>query len=131
MKPFDSGKSTLLNSLLQLLDLSNGSILVDGVDIATVAKQEFRSRLVTLPQDSLSLHVSIRDYARIHGVPGDDHIIRGLSEIGIWDTIEPNGGLDMILKDDTLSHSQRRLLAVAVACLRDGRIVLLDEPTGQ
>lgn len=120
-----------MNSLLHLLELSEGSILVDGVDIATLAKDEVRSRFVVLPQESLKLNVSVREYAQVVCAVSDEDIIRGLSEIGIWETIEQNGGLDMTMKDDVLSHSQRRLLSIAVACLRQGKIVLMDEPTGQ
>ncbi|PTB37966.1 hypothetical protein M441DRAFT_60292 [Trichoderma asperellum CBS 433.97] len=124
-----SGKSTLLNSLLQLVHVSAGTILIDGVDIATLRPKDIRTRLVTLPQETLKLSVSIRQYAKVYGISNDKDIIRGLTEVGLWSIVERIGGLDMLLTDDSLSHGQRQLLGMTLACLQRGKIVLMDEPT--
>lgn len=129
--PPNSGKTTLANSLLQLVNVSAGGILIDGVDIATLRPKDIRSRLVALPQETLKLSVSIGQYAKIYGVPDDEDIIRGLTEVGLWPTIEQAGGLNMLLTDESLSHGQRQLLGMALACLRRGKVVLMDEPTSQ
>jgi ABC-type multidrug transport system fused ATPase/permease subunit len=120
-----------MNTLLRLLDISSGQVMVDQVDIATLSREEVRSRFVVIPQDSLNLSVSVRDYARLYGIAHDDDIIRGLKQAGLWNTIEKGGGLDMTLNDDNLSHGQRQLFSMTLACLRRGRVVLMDEPTSQ
>ncbi|KAH6719181.1 P-loop containing nucleoside triphosphate hydrolase protein [Leptodontidium sp. MPI-SDFR-AT-0119] len=124
-----SGKTTLANSLLQLVNVSTGKILIDGIDIATLRPKDIRSRLVALPQETLKLSVDIRKYAQIYGVPNDEDIIQGLTAVGLWPTIERAGGLDMLLTDESLSHGQRQLLGMTLACLRRGKVVLMDEPT--
>jgi ABC-type bacteriocin/lantibiotic exporter with double-glycine peptidase domain len=129
--PSNSGKTTLANSLLQLIEVSAGAILVDGVDIATLRPKDIRSRLVALPQETLKLSVSIRQYAKVCGVSNDEDIIRELSKVGLWPTMERAGGLDMPLTDEGLSHGQRQLLGMTLACLRRGKVVLMDEPTSQ
>jgi ATP-binding cassette subfamily C (CFTR/MRP) protein 1 len=129
--PPNSGKTTLANSLLQLVNVSAGSILIDGVDIATLRPKDIRSRLVALPQETLKLSVSIGQYAKMYGIANDEDIIRGLSEAGLWPTIERAGGLNMLLTDGSLSHGQRQLLGMTLACLRRGKVVLMDEPTSQ
>jgi len=124
-----SGKTTLANSLLQLVNVSAGGILIDGVDIATLRPKDIRSRLVALPQETLKLSVNIGQYAKVYGISNDEDIIRGLSGVGLWPTIERAGGLNMLLTDETLSHGQRQLLGMSLACLRRGKVVLMDEPT--
>lgn len=121
----------MADSLLQLVKVSGGAILIDGVDIATLRPKDIRSRLVALPQETLKLSVSIRQYAKVYGISNDEDIIHGLSEVGLWSTIERSGGLDMLLTDEFLSHGQRQLLGMTLACLRRGKIVLMDEPTSQ
>ncbi|KAF4442024.1 multidrug resistance [Fusarium acutatum] len=124
-----SGKSTLVNSLLGLVQVSSGLISVDDVDISTLAKDEVRSRFVVLPQESLILSVSIREYAKLFGISDKQEIIQGLKKTGLWQTIEQGGGLDMIASSDTFSHGERQLFAMTLACLKKGKIVLMDEPT--
>lgn len=120
-----------MNSLLRLSDLSGGRILVDGVDITTLSREEVRSRLVVIPQDALNISVSVRDYARLHGISNDDDIVLGLREAGLWGAIERGGGLEMTLTDDNLSQGERQLFAMTLACLRRGKIVVMDEPTSR
>ena len=120
-----------MESLLRLVDVSTGSILIGGVDIVTLRPEDIRSRLVALPQETLKLSVSIVEYARVYGVSSEDDIIRGLTEVGLWPVIEQAGGLDMLLTDGSLSHGQQQLLGMTLACLRRGKIVLMDEPTSQ
>ncbi|KAF4440782.1 hypothetical protein F53441_12190 [Fusarium austroafricanum] len=124
-----SGKSTLVNSLLGLVEVSSGLICIDEVDISTLSKDDVRSRFVVLPQESLILSVSIRDYAELFGLSDDQEIIQGLKKTGLWQTIEQGGGLDMILKSDIFSHGERQLFAMTLACLKKGKVVLMDEPT--
>ncbi|KAG4291732.1 hypothetical protein FPRO06_12985 [Fusarium proliferatum] len=124
-----SGKSTLVNSLLGLVQVSSGIITIDDVDISTLAKDEVRSRFVVLPQESLILSVSIREYAKLFGISDEQEIIQGLKKTGLWQTIEQGGGLDMIASSDTFSHGERQLFAMTLACLKKGKLVLMDEPT--
>ncbi|KAI1033937.1 hypothetical protein LB503_010963 [Fusarium chuoi] len=124
-----SGKSTLVNSLLGLVQVSSGLITIDDVDISTLAKDEVRSRFVVLPQESLILSVSVREYAKLFGISDEQEIIQGLKKTGLWQTIEQGGGLDMIASSDTFSHGERQLFAMTLACLKKGKLVLMDEPT--
>ncbi|KAF5553204.1 multidrug resistance [Fusarium napiforme] len=124
-----SGKSTLVNSLLGLVHVSSGLISIDDVEISTLAKDEVRSRFVVLPQESLILSVSIREYAKLFGISDEQEIIQGLKKTGLWQTIEQGGGLDMIASSDTFSHGERQLFAMTLACLKKGKVVLMDEPT--
>jgi ABC-type multidrug transport system fused ATPase/permease subunit len=55
-----SGKSTLANSFFRFVEFESGKIMLDGVDIATVAIHELRKRLTIIPQDAILFSGTIR-----------------------------------------------------------------------
>lgn len=130
-----SGKSTLLSTILRLLDPSNGSILIDGADISKVSRNVVRSRLICLPQDALILPGTFRFNIDPHSQCSDDKLIKtALMQVGIWDLVEHRGGLNGAIPTDSLSHGEQQLIAMARAIVRkrlaNGRCILvLDEAT--
>ncbi|RAH82412.1 putative ABC transporter [Aspergillus japonicus CBS 114.51] len=124
-----SGKSSLVGSLLRLLDLRSGTIEIDGVDISTLARQDVRSRLITLPQEPFFLHGTIRENLDIHGQHSDEDLYEILARLGLQELIVQKGGLDVSMSEDMLSHGQRQLLCVVRASLRTSKILILDEAT--
>ena len=91
-----SGKSSLLLSLLGLLETKSGTRHIDGMDLALVPRDTVRSRLATLPQDPVKLQGTVRTNldpeGRIEG--DDDAIIMALTKAKIWEAIDARGGLD-------------------------------------
>ncbi len=123
-----------MGTLLRLLEIQNGSISVDGLDISTIPRDTIRERFVTLPQDPLILFGSARQNLDPLGIASDDAIIKVLELVGMWDQVlESRGGLDAEITASSLSRGQQLLLALARAILkmRTGghRVLLLDEPT--
>lgn len=126
-----SGKSSLVGSLLQLLDLRSGTIEIDGVDISTLARQDVRSRLITLPQEPFFYHGTIRENLDIHGQHSNEDLYEILARLGLQELIVRKGGLDVLMSEDLLSHGQRQLLCVVRASLRTSKILILDEATSR
>lgn len=125
-----SGKSSLVLTLLRLLELQDGEILVDGVEISTLPRSTVRTRMMTLPQDPLTVPGTIRqnlDAASL--IQSDAPLITALSKVSLWETLSQRGGLDAPLLDLGLSSGQLQLLCLARAMLSRGSIVLLDEAT--
>lgn len=124
-----SGKSSLLLALLRMIDLTEGTIVIDGIDISTVPRDLIRSKFVTLSQDVFSFPGTVRINADPFGQASDEQIIAALEQVELWKVISTKGGLDAIMDSGLFSHGQLQLFSFARAMLQDGSILILDEPT--
>ena len=118
-----------MSTLLRLLDLSSGNILIDGVDISTIPRQDTRSRLIALPQDRYLLAGSVRYNVDPLQACSDRAIEDALEKVELYHLVEGAGGLDATLTNEMLSHGQGQLLCLARAMLRKSCVLILDEAT--
>jgi ABC-type multidrug transport system fused ATPase/permease subunit len=129
-----AGKTTLAKLLCRLYDPQSGAIEVDGIDIRTLALDEWRRRLAAVFQDFIRFELPLRDNVAPAGAP-DDAISRALEAAGAanlasLDTVLARGyagGTDL-----SGGQWQRVALARALCAVEQGAgVVLLDEPTAQ
>ncbi|KAH8659923.1 ABC transporter [Xylariales sp. PMI_506] len=129
-----SGKSSLVCALLRMVEIYSGSVTIDDVNLETISRQDIRSRLNTLPQESFFLAGSLRDNVDPWQTASDGRIIDVLRSVGLWEIFAPRGGLDADMDEDKLSHGQQRLVCLARCVIghrRPGatRILVVDEAT--
>lgn len=131
--PTGAGKTTLVNLLMRFYEIDAGAILLDGHDIRTIKRDELRSHMGMVLQDTWLFNGTIRaniaygvDSASDEAVERAaraahvDHFIHTLPE-----------GYDTVINEEAsnISAGQRQLITIARALLADPEILILDEAT--
>lgn len=130
-----SGKSTFVNLILRLYDVTSGAILIDGQDISKVTLDSLRSRIAMIPQDPSLFHRTIMEnirYGRINS--SDEEVMEAAKKAHAHEFILAlPGGYESLVgeKGVKLSGGQRQRIAIARAILKNAPILILDEATSQ
>lgn len=128
-----AGKSTFVSLLLRFVEPEDGSIRIDGCDIAYMRQDDLRDAIAYVPQDALLFHRSLKDNI-VYGNPNatDEEMIMAAGRAYAREFIEK-----MPKKYDTLvgergvklSGGQKQRIMIARAMLKKSPILVLDEAT--
>jgi ATP-binding cassette subfamily B protein len=136
--PNGAGKTTLIKLLTRLYDPTEGQILLDGVDLRDYDPDQLRSKIGVIFQDFVRYQLSAREnigFGQIDQIE-DQPRIDGAAERGGADEVvaELPGGMETMLgrwfnEGHELSGGQWQKVALSRAFMRDGEVLVLDEPT--
>jgi len=136
-----AGKSSMMAALFRLVELSSGSILIDGVDISTLGLHQLRSNISIIPQDPLIFSGTIRSNLDPFNQHDDARLWDAMRRAHIVDTDDLNKSnsesasarftLDTLIDPEgaNLSVGERSLLSIARALCKDAQVVVMDEAT--
>jgi ATP-binding cassette subfamily B protein len=131
--PTGAGKTTLVNLLMRFYELNGGAITLDGVDISKMRRDDLRSSMGMVLQDTWLFGGTIRDniaYGRLDAT--DEEIIQAAKATHVDHFVRAMpDGYNTILDDEAsnLSAGEKQLLTIARAFLAEPTILILDEAT--
>ena len=131
--PTGAGKTTLVNLILRFYELDGGRILLDGVDIAEMSRDDLRSRIGMVLQDAWLFGGTIRDNIAYGRPDATEDEIQAAARISYVDRFVHSlpDGYDTVIDEEggSLSAGERQLVTIARAFLARPALLILDEAT--
>ena len=131
--PTGAGKTTLVNLLMRFYDVDNGEILIDGVNIKDMKREDVRKLFGMVLQDTWMFNGTIRENL-IYGKPNasEEEIMKAAKESQVDHFVRSlPGGYEMELNEEAsnVSAGEKQLLTIARAMLAKTPMLILDEAT--
>ncbi len=131
--PTGAGKTTLVNLIMRFYELNGGRILLDGVDIAHMTREDLRSRTGMVLQDAWLFGGTIRENIA-YGRPDatEEEILAAATEAFVDRFVHSlPDGYDTVIDDDAtnISAGERQLITIARAFVAKPSVLILDEAT--
>lgn len=128
-----AGKTTMVNLLMRFYEPSSGRILVDGVDIKKLSRENLRKIFGMVLQDTWLFNGTIKEniaYGREGAGDAELYAAANAARVNHFISTLSNG-YDTVLEEDgaNISQGQKQLLTIARALLADPAILILDEAT--
>ncbi len=128
-----AGKSTFVNLLMRLFNLTSGRVMIDGVDISSISQKNLREEISFVPQDPALFHRTLMDNIRYGRRDATDEEVKEASRLANCDKFIDRlpEGYDTFVGERgiKLSGGERQRVAIARAILKNAPILILDEAT--
>lgn len=126
-----SGKTTLVNLISRFYDAAEGSVLIDGVNVNTLQREDLRSCIGVVPQKAVLFKGTIRENLKWGKADAtDEELMAALELAQAREVVEgKEGGLDAVVEQGgtNFSGGQRQRLTIARALVRKPGILILDD----
>jgi len=131
--PTGAGKTTIVKLLMRFYDINSGKILIDGVDIFDLTRNELRSMFGMVLQETWLYNASIKDNIRYGNFEASDQQVIAAAKAAHCDEFirALPDGYNMVLNEESsnISQGQKQLFTIARVILANPKILILDEAT--
>jgi ATP-binding cassette subfamily B protein len=126
-----SGKTTLVNLIPRLYDITEGQLLIDGTDIRTIPLEVLRTNIGYVPQETFLFSDTLTENIRYGTDDGTPEYVKEAAEISqiAKDILEFPNQFDTMIGERgiTLSGGQKQRTSIARALIRQPKILILDD----
>lgn len=130
--PTGAGKTTMVNLLMKFYEINDGDILIDGVSIKELTRENIHDLFVMVLQDTWLFDGTVKDNIKFNK--------ENVTEKDIWKACETVGvehfvktlpkGINALINDsDSISSGQKQLITIARGMIEDAPFLILDEAT--
>ncbi len=128
-----AGKTTLIGALTGCAPVTEGSVLLGGVPITEIGREDIWAMSAVISQDTWLFHVSLKENIRL-GRPDatDEEVLAAVEAVRLGPLVAAlPEGIDSLVGEQgaRLSGGERQRVAIARAMLKGAPVLLLDEPT--
>jgi len=131
--PSGAGKTTIFQLIQRFFDPTTGQITLDGLDLKTMEREEFRKSFAMVPQDPVIFAATARENIRFGRPDATDAEVEAAAKAAVahdFLSVLPKGYDSFVGERGVmLSGGQKQRIAIARAILRAAPVLLLDEAT--
>ena len=126
-----SGKSSLINALVRIIEPRRGKIYIDNEDIQNINIKILRKKISILSQEILLIESNLRDNIDPLNIYTDKDILNIINDLCLFKNLNDDDKLNFEIKENgkNLSSGEKKLICFARTIARKNKIVILDDPT--
>lgn len=125
-----SGKSTLMNLIARLMDVTSGSITFGGIDLRNISQEELHQHIAITQQKAVLFSGTVKSNLQFGKQEAtEDEMWAALDIAQASDFVREQGGLNMIVEQngDNFSGGQRQRLSIARTLIKEASVYLFDD----
>jgi ATP-binding cassette subfamily B protein len=130
--PTGAGKTTMVNLLMKFYDINEGDIIIDGVSIKELTREQIHELFIMVLQDTWLFNGTIKENIVYNKENvSDKEVVDACKTVGIDHFIRtmPHGYDSVISDSESISVGQKQLITIARGMIKDAPFLILDEAT--